>query len=177
MAEGDPVNAAWSVIVRMAEVPSAGAVHALSAGDAERARLARDLDLMSLDHLEAEVRLKPWFDGVEVSGVWNARFGQACGVTLERLEQSLSGDFLVRLVPEGSIHAPSEDQLVEFDPDAIDPPEVSPDGNVDIAGLVVEHFALEIDPFPRKEGVEFVQPGGNPELSPFAVLQRLRRED
>ena len=171
------MSAPWSVNVRMSEVPDSGLVRQLQAGASELEGVRRELDLLALERLEAEVRLKPWFDGVEVSAAWSASFAQSCSVSLERLDQRLSGDFLVHVVPNGSLHAPTDEQLADIDLDAVDPPDVSEDGTVDIAALVVEHVALEIDPFPRKEGAEFSQPEGNPELSPFAVLQRLRRED
>lgn len=171
------MNAPWSVIVRAVEVPPTQTVRQLEAGEAERERIRRSLDLPGLEHLSAELQLKPWFDGVEVTGAWEARFTQTCSVTAERLNQTLSGDFTVRVVPEGSIHAPTEEQQLEVDLEAPDPPDVSPDGSVDIADLVVEHFALEIDPFPRKEGVEFAPTEPDPEDSPFAALRRLRRED
>jgi hypothetical protein len=177
MAKGDPMNAPWSVIVRPFEVAPTQTVRRLEANEAERDRIRRALDLPGLEHLSAEVLLKPWFDGVEVSGSWEARFTQTCSVTVERLDQQLSGAFTVRVVPEGSIHAPTDEQEMEVDLEAPDPPDVSPDGSVDIADLVVEHFALEIDPFPRKEGVEFTPPEPHPEDSPFAALRRLRRED
>ena len=45
---------------------------------------------------------------------------------------------------------------------------------IDLAGYVVEHLALEIDPFPRKPGVEFVLPAQPPESSPFDVLRALK---
>lgn len=171
------MNAPWSAIVRIAEVPMTGAVHTLRAGEPERDRIRRAFDLMALESLQAELHLKPWFDGAEVSATWSARIAQACGVSLERLDQDLSGEFTVRVVPEGSLHAPGPDQLADMDPDAADPPDVAENGAIDLAALVVEHFGLEIDPFPRKEGVEFVPPADDAELSPFAVLRSLRTED
>ena len=177
MAKGDPMNVPWSVIVPAVDIPITPVVHVLEAGEPERERIRRALDLPGLEHLSAEIHLKPWFDGTEVTGNWKARFAQTCSITVERLDQNLSGTFTVRIVPEGSIHAPTLESELEVDLEAPDPPDVSPDGSIDIAELVVEHFALEIDPFPRKEGVEYTPPEPDPEDSPFAALQRLRRED
>jgi hypothetical protein len=39
---------------------------------------------------------------------------------------------------------------------------------------VVEHLALEIDPFPRKPGAEFDYQPPAQEESPFAVLKNLK---
>jgi hypothetical protein len=42
-----------------------------------------------------------------------------------------------------------------------------------VAGYVTEHLALEIDPFPRKPGVEFDYQPPEEETSPFAALKKL----
>jgi len=44
---------------------------------------------------------------------------------------------------------------------------------VDLAAYVVEHLALEIDPFPRKPGAVFTPPEPEEPPSPFAVLKGL----
>jgi uncharacterized metal-binding protein YceD (DUF177 family) len=63
---------------------------------------------------------------------------------------------------------------VELDPDAADPPDVLEDDAIDLAAYVVEHLALEIDPFARKPGVEFEYTPPDEEESPFAVLKKLQ---
>jgi uncharacterized metal-binding protein YceD (DUF177 family) len=165
----------WSHTLSLGEVPRDGVTLALSPTEAERKALARDLDLLALDRLDARVRIIPWLDGVQIDGQWSADVAQACGVTLDRLDSALAGDFMVRAVPAGSPHAPSEEE-VEISLDADDPPDVLERDEVDLAAYVVEHLALEIDPFPRKPGVEFVQPTETVDLSPFAVLKKLRPE-
>ena len=44
---------------------------------------------------------------------------------------------------------------------------------IDLAAYVVEHLALELDPFPRKPGAEFDYQPEAAEVSPFAVLKKL----
>jgi uncharacterized metal-binding protein YceD (DUF177 family) len=163
----------WSHTLSLGEVPRDGITLTLSPTEAERKALARELDLLTLDRLEARVRVLPWLDGVQIDGQWSADVAQACGVTLERLDSTLAGDFMVRAVPAGSPHAPSEEEI-EISLDADDPPDVLEQDVVDLAAYVAEHLALEIDPFPRKPGVEFVQPAETVDLSPFAVLKKLR---
>ena len=171
------MNPPWTAMVRIIDVPMQGSHHVLEAGEPERARIAKELHLIECSHLAADLRLKPWYDGVELIGLWSARIAQACGVTLDRLDQTLSGEFHVHVVPEGSLHAPGPDHLADLDVDQPDPPDVSDHGAIDLAGYVVEHLALEIDPFPRKPGAEFLPPSPDPELSPFAVLKRLQRDE
>jgi uncharacterized metal-binding protein YceD (DUF177 family) len=47
---------------------------------------------------------------------------------------------------------------------------------IDLAHIVTEHLALEIDPFPRKPGAEFSYTPDTPEESPFAVLKALKKD-
>lgn len=163
----------WSHKVGLGEIPRIGMTFALAPDAAERKAIARELDIVALDRLDARVRLTPWLDGAQIDGEWSADVVQTCGVTLERLDQPLSGNFLVRVVPAGSPNAPAEDD-VDLDMDADDPPDVLEDDSFDVAAYVVEYLALEIDPFPRKPGVEFVQPPEPVELSPFAALKGLK---
>ena len=58
--------------------------------------------------------------------------------------------------------------------DAPDPPDVLASDEIDLVGYLVEHLALEIDPFPRKPGAEFDYKPDVAEESPFAVLKRLK---
>ncbi len=149
----------------------------LSPGFEQRAAIARDLNLLFLETFEVRIVTQPWFDGVELQGAWTARIVQACSVTLERIDSDLSGDFTVHVVPEGSLHASAAGEEEEFDPDAIDPPDVISGGKVDLGAYALEHLALEIDPFPRLPGAEFTPPDPGPDLSPFAILKKLKGGD
>lgn len=163
-------------VIRIASTPPGGLEQSIAPDEAERRDMARELDLRGLPQLEARLRVEPWHDGIEVSGKWQARVEQTCGVTLEPLDSDLSGEFVVRVVPDGSPLAPAEASLADMDPDAEDPPEVSETGDVDLTRLVFEHLALEIDPFPRKPGAVFEAPPELEELSPFAVLKQLHKD-
>jgi uncharacterized metal-binding protein YceD (DUF177 family) len=141
--------------------------------DAERA-IAQALKLVDLRDLRAQVRLSAWLDGVELSGDWSARVTQDCGVSLDPFETPLSGAFQVRCAPLGSPLLSPPESEVEIDLDADDPPDALETDWVDVAAYVVEHLALEIDPFPRKPGAEFKPPPAETPPSPFAALARLR---
>jgi len=170
-----PVTTPWRETIRLGEVgrpTSSGPVERRLAPDEKtRKALAKFLDLESLEALEATVRLTPWFDGAQLNGRWSAAFTQLCGVTLEPLDRTLSGDFTVHVVPANSKHAPTElEPEVVLDPEGDDPPDVLEDETIDLAGYVIEHFVLDIDPFPRAPGAEFKPPDPDPEASPFAKL-------
>lgn len=142
---------------------------------AERAKVAKDLGLESLPALTAELTITPWLDGAEITGRFEAVVEQLCSVSLEPFEQPLSGEIAVQVVPAGSPNAaPEEDGDAELSPEAPDPPDVLAGEAVDLAAYVVEHMSLEIDPFPRKPGVEFEYAAPPEPESPFAVLKKLK---
>ena len=166
----------WSEPVRLREVSRGPITRRLVADEAVRRSIARELELDRLDLLEGELTLTPWRDGAEIQGRWRAGFEQTCGVTLEPLPSTLQGEFTVRVVPAGSPNAPvaEEDDEVLVDPEAEDPPDVLEGDSIHLGAYLVEHLALQIDPFPRKPGAVFVQPDEPQPPSPFEVLRNLK---
>ena len=167
----------WPVNIGMGDVGRGGVKRDLAADEDTRKRIARALDLISLDSLEATVSVSSWLDGAEVRGRWKASLNQTCVVTLDPLPAKLSGDFMLRLVPPGSDALPTTESEVVLDPEGEDPPDVMESDSIDIGHYVVEHLALEIDPFPRTPGAEFVAPEATEPESPFAVLRKLKGDE
>lgn len=167
------MTAAWDKPIKLHEVR--GTLNlTLAPDEAQRAAIAKQLGLVSLPALTADVTLKPWLDGVEISGRFRAVVEQVCGVTLDRFEQPLDGEIDARAVPAGSPNAGAEDAgEVELDLEAADPPDVFQHDAIDVAAYVVEHLALELDPFPRKPGATFDYQPPEEETSPFAALKKL----
>jgi hypothetical protein len=169
------VTPPWHETVRLSEVgrpgPGGALERRLAPDSAVRGRLAAFLDIERLDALDAKLRLTPWHDGARIDGHWSANVTQLCGVSLEPLVSDLAGDFVVHVLPASSKHAPTDPAPeVVIDPDADDPPDLLETDVIDLAGYVIEHLVLEIDPFPRAPNVEFTPPVGPPETSPFAKL-------
>ena len=167
---------AWRHMIRLSDL-ARGPLSVTLEPDAEaRAAIAKELALEGLPALQGRITARPWLDGAEISGRFNAVVEQICGVTLDPFETQIDGDFVVRAVPAGSPNAPadSEGGEVEMDLEAPDPPDVLSSDDIDLAGYLIEHLALEIDPFPRKPGAEFDYEPNVQEESPFAVLKRLK---
>lgn len=167
---------AWRHMIRLSDL-ARGPVSVTLEPDAEaRAAIAKELALEGLPALQGRITVRPWLDGAEITGRFTAVVEQICGVTLDPFETQIDGDFVVRAVPAGSPNAPadSEGGEVEMDLEAPDPPDVLSSDDIDLAGYLVEHLALEIDPFPRKPGAEFDYEPDVQEESPFAVLKRLK---
>jgi len=164
----------WDSSLKLHELARGPVRLRLEPDEAERARIAKRLGLQSLPSLTADVTVKPWLDGVELTGRFRAVVEQICGVSLDPFEQPVEGGIEVHAVPPGSPHAAApEGGDVELDPDAPDAPDILEGDAVDVAGYVVEHLALEIDPFPRKPGAEFDYQPPEEETSPFAALKKL----
>jgi hypothetical protein len=172
----------FSETVRLNEI-GAGLQRTLTPDAAIRARIARSLDLASLDAFEAELALAPNPDlgsnlgtgGWKLTGWVKASAVQTCGITLEPLPVEIDERFAVDLV-EQAPELSEDDDEVEIGVDD-DMPDVIEDGRIDLGQYAVEQLALTLDPFPRKPGVEFVQPEEPKEISPFAVLKAFKPKD
>jgi len=165
----------WDKSIKLHELARGPVRLELAPNEAERAAIAKQLGLRSLPTFTARVTVKPWLDGVELSGRFQAVVEQVCGVSLDPFEQPVEGEIDVRAVPAGSPHATAhEGGELELDPDAPDAPDVLESDVVDVAGYVVEHLALELDPFARKPGVTFDYQPPEEETSPFAALKKLQ---
>jgi len=169
------MTADWTHPLRLHELSRGPVRLSLSPDAATRAAIAKTLGLEGLPQLTAEVAVRPWLDGAEVEGRFRAIVEQVCSVSLEPFEQPLEGAFQVRALPAGSQNAPAEPgREMELDLDAPDPPDVLEGDAIDLAGYVVEHLALDIDPFPRKPGAEFDYSPPADTDSPFAALAKLK---
>lgn len=167
----------WDRPLKLHELGREPVTFELEPDAGQRLAIARRLGLESLPALEATVKVRPWLDGVELSGRFRGAVEQVCGVSLDAFEQPVAGEIHVQAVPAGSPNAPqagAEAEDVELDLDAPDPPDVLEKDEVDLAAYVEEHLALEIDPFPRKPGVEFDYTPPPDETSPFAALKKLQ---
>ena len=170
-------EAPWSEPLRLSELAHGPVERTLEPDEGTRERIARNLALDALPSLRAEVRAAPWLDGVRLSGRWSAEVVQTCGVSLEPFSTQLEGEFEVKAAPQGSPAVANPDREMALDLEADDPPDVLEGERVDLAAYVVEHLALEVDPYPRKPGAAFEPPPAEREASPFDVLKALKPRD
>lgn len=161
----------YSEPVRLHQV-GGGVIRTLEPDAPTRARIAKALDLASLDAFTAEMTLAPSPGGWRLSGRVKASLAQTCGITLEPLPVEIDAPFTVSLAE--AVDEDSDEIVITLDDESPDPIE---GGQVDLGQYAVEQLALLLDPFPRKPGAEFVQPPEPTEISPFAVLKQLRPSD
>jgi len=154
--------------------PSAGELKAL----------ADRLKIDSLDALQAQISLQLLpNDDVRLDATFSAHITQTCGVTLDPVENSISSSFSMIYSDEAEeFFGPEDEDSADLDED-FEPLEPIEDGKIDVGEAVVEHLALEIDPFPRVKGATFDgYSTGNGDAeeavlekkNPFAVLSKLK---
>ncbi len=161
----------WSEPVRLHQI-AGGVKRTLEPDAAARARIVNALDLASLDVFTAEMELTPTAAGWRLSGRVRASLAQTCGITLEPLPLEIDAPFVLTLAE--ATEEDSGEIVIALDDES---PDLIENGQIDLGHYAVEQLALRLDPFPRKPGAEFVQPPEPGEISPFAVLKRLRPSD
>ena len=162
----------YSEPVRLHQV-AGGVKRTLEPDAAARARIVKALDLASLDAFTAEMELAPSAAGWRLSGRVRASLAQTCGITLEPLPLEIDAPFSLTLA-EAVEEEDADEIVITLDDES---PDLIENGQIDLGQYAVEQLALQLDPFPRKPGSEFVQPPEPAEISPFAVLKQLRPSD
>lgn len=148
----------------------------LSADDTARQAIAQILDLEAVKSLTAKFTTRAVGNDVAVEGHVLATVTQVCGVTLEAFDETVEGEIeLVCTLTEPDYKTSAHDQ--ELSLEEIDEPDFIEDGVIDLGAYALEALALSLDPFPRKPGVEFVQPEEPVEISPFSALKGINSKD
>jgi uncharacterized metal-binding protein YceD (DUF177 family) len=152
-------------------VPDRGLEVQISADAAERALLAAQSGVVSVQSFEAgfHVRRQGGRERFHVSGNLQARVTQMCVVSLEPFASEISADIDAEFAPPSRL--PLEPAAAHGDlPDPII------GGQIDLGALAAEFLVLNLDLYPRKPGAVFdaTDAGENAEEkdSPFAVLLR-----
>ena len=155
-------------------------VETIEASAAERAALAKRLDLVSLERLTATAHLtRPSGSSlIRVTGEFDAQVTQACVVTLEPVKSRIAETFTVHY----SVVPLSATGEVAVDPEDEDPPEPLDRGGIDLGEAVTQQLAVALDPYPRARGARLEESGtgrrGHDEDhepdSPFAALKALK---
>jgi uncharacterized metal-binding protein YceD (DUF177 family) len=166
-------EAPFSEAIRLNQI-GPGLERVLTPDEAARKRIARALDLQALSQFQAELSVTPNASGWRLDGRLRAEAVQTCGLTLEPLPVSIDAAFSILMVEASDDQAESDVVEIDIDLDD-DTPDVIEDGRIDLGRYAVEQLALNLDPFPRKQGAVFVQPEETAEISPFAALKALKR--
>jgi uncharacterized metal-binding protein YceD (DUF177 family) len=165
-------------VVRIDALPKDGQTVTIEASPAEREALALLYKVPAIAALTATLRIEPaGRGGARVTGAVHGELTQICVVSLEPFAATVDEAIDVRFAPqadEESARRAARETLTLSLADEDDPDPVI-DGKIDLGALTAEFFALGLDPYPRKPGVEFVAPAEqSPSDSPFAALAARR---
>jgi uncharacterized metal-binding protein YceD (DUF177 family) len=174
----------FSHVVEVDRIGPQGLHKQLEADQAARIAVARQLRILGVLSLKADLKLVPEAKAghFRLTGQIEAEVDQACVVTLESVRQQVSEGFIRRFGPETEARpeaALGEDEAEWLDPDADDPPDPVSGGQIDLGEVVAEELALALDPYPRKPGAEvpdtYREAGEEgAKISPFAALAKLK---
>lgn len=158
-------------------LPQKGLPVVVEADAAQRAALAEEHGLISVESYRAELLVASWKrNGVKVSGRVEADITQACIVTLEPVEAHIDEPVEALLLPEDSkLGRQGFDGGGEIllDAEGPDSPETFSGDTIDVGALAEQYFGLAIDPYPRKQGASLAA-GSETEPAENEFQQKLR---
>lgn len=147
--------------------------HEIAASAEERAALAQRFGLLSLDRLEAKVRVTPLAGGFyRLQASFVAGLVQACVVTLEPVPATIDEDFSLLYGPVDG----ETEVVLDAETETVEPLD---GGMIDIGEAVAQQLSLALDPFPRTTEAmpesTVTAAGGSGLDTPFAALAKLRK--
>ena len=166
-----------SFVANVARLPQKGLPVLIEADERQRAALAAEHDLLSVERYRAELVVAPWKrNGVKVSGRVEADITQACIVTLDPVAAHIDEPVEALFLPEqsklGREGFEGGGEII-LDAEGADSPETFSSDTIDVGALAEQFFGLAIDPYPRKPGASLDASGDDePEESEFQ--QKLR---
>jgi uncharacterized metal-binding protein YceD (DUF177 family) len=172
MPEPSPI----SFPVHVGRLPKKGMPVEIEADANQRAALAEIHGLNGIEALKATLLVEAWrSSGVRVTGRIEARLEQICVASGDPIPTEIDAEFEALYVPAGSkLTKPKlEGGEMVIDPDGPDLPETFEGDTIDAGQVVEEFFALELDPYTRKDGAAFVAKAEAPE--PDGPLQQKLR--
>lgn len=170
-----------SHVIPVTNVSGQGKVVRIVATDEERSAIAEECGLAELKRLEADFTVTKGAGRLlAVQGHISADVVQSCGVTLKPVEEQVQAEIALSYTLDPKW---AEVPEVVVNPDDEDPPEPVIDGEIDFGVIALEHFALNLNPYPRAADADFdaaawtaepSQEEQNEKKNPFAVLERIK---
>jgi hypothetical protein len=150
----------------------------LEANESERQAIAKAYGCTSVGTLAAELKINRRGDELRVTGELRAEVVQPCVVTLEPVPASIREQVSFSFAPPmANRRDPHPEEAEEVTLEGEDPPEPLIDGEADLGAVLLQFFALALDPYPRRPGVELATTPELESVHPFAALKGLRRDD
>ena len=144
----------------------------IAATETERQALAVRFGVLSVERLDAVLKVKREAAGIAVRGRVTGALVQACSVTGTPLNAAIDEPVALLFV-----EALDDQEEVELDAGALDTVEIE-GGAVDLGEAAAETMALALDPFPRSPNAEAVLRAAGviseDEHRPYSPLQDLK---
>ena len=168
----------FSFILYVDKIPAAGMEERLIASAAQCDALTARFNLLALTNLHATLKICMGRAGsaVEVTGTMIADVVQSCIVTLDPVHGHIEADIEVLFAMPDDVKTDAVVMQGELDGEDV---ETIMDGRIDLGELIAQHLGITINPYPRKEGVnftgiEFNEPKAS--INPFAKLVELKKK-
>ena len=168
-------------IFDLSDLSDAGAEIRIAPPNADLVRLAEWAEVVEVESFEATIVLKRvGLNHFRYEGHLLAAIVQSCVVTLEPVRSRIDRTFSRNLHLVRHVRQPEMGGEVPLGAADDEAPEEIESARFDVAGPVLEEFALAIDPYPRAPGVAFEAPSAGGQVvveSPFAVLKQLKKDE
>jgi uncharacterized metal-binding protein YceD (DUF177 family) len=179
---GENVINEWSYFIKTSDVTDTPVRVSIEPDEAQKADLARRLDIETLESLHADLTVHPARGGVfHVEGEFRATVLQQCVVTLEpihtEIKEPVEGWFSdeEQVLSFAKIKKEKQTRKAHAEVEILDEsedPEPIINGKIDLGELVTQHLSLAIDPYPHKEGVAYDFTDDQPESAKSTEIRR-----
>lgn len=167
--------------IRLDSMPITGRDVAVSPSADERAAIAAQLGVSSVDALDVRLHAVRFRGGIRVTGRLTGRVTQPSVITLDPLTQEIGEPIDRIFLPGGEKEfAAAGGAEIFVDLEGDDVPDHFEGNEADLSDLIVETLALAVDLYPREPGVSLEDTGLKPDVevtSPFAVLKSLKPKE
>lgn len=167
--------------IRLDSMPITGRDVEVSPSADERAVIAAQLGVTSVDDLSVRLHAVRFRGGIRVTGRLSATVTQPSVITLEPLTQEIGEPVDRIFLPGGQKDfAGPANAEVFVDLEGDDIPDHFEGNEADLSDLIVETLALSVDLYPREPNASLEDTGFKPDLeatSPFAALKALKLKD
>lgn len=168
----------FSYPLKLEDMSSSTQKYELKASAEELEYITEVMKVPAVKSFSAEITVKLYKKEhlVEVKGVVNADVEQVSVISLESFVKPYHNEFSLKFDTKMTQKDLKEIDF-EYDDELLD---ILDNGQIDLASIAMEHLALVLDDFPRKDGEEFsFQSEFDEETTeannPFAVLKKLKK--
>ena len=168
----------FSYPLKLEDMSSSTQKYTLKASSDELEYITEIMKVPSVKSFNAEITVKLYKKEhlLELKGIVDADVEQVSVISLESFVKKYHNEFSLKFDTKMT---PKDLKAIDFeyDDELLD---ILDNGQVDIASIAMEHLALVLDDFPRKDGEEFSFVSEFDEETteannPFAVLKKLKK--